>query len=207
MVSLARGTLPWVLAPLAAGLVLLVAPLPYNVPAGLVLLVLAALLAAFFRDPHRDVAQGVVAPADGRVQYVEADEDALRIVTFMNLHDVHVNRAPLGGAVADRTRRPGGHLPAFLGGAKGNERVTYTLETAVGPVEVAQVAGTVARRIDPWVEPGDDLAKGDRLGIIRFGSRVDVHLPPDLEPAVAPGDRVRAAETTIAEAPIAEVPP
>lgn len=201
MPPLARGTLPWVLAPLLAGLVLLLAPVPYGIAAGAGFLTLAALLAAFFRDPHRDVATGVVAPADGRIQAVEADEDELHIVTFMNLHDVHVNRAPLGGTVVDRTRRPGGHRPAFLGGAEGNERVAYTLETAVGPVEVAQVAGTLARRIDPWVGPGDVLEKGDRLGIIRLGSRVDLVLPADLDPVVAPGDRVRAAATTIAEAP------
>jgi phosphatidylserine decarboxylase len=199
--GLAPGTAPWVLVPLALGLTALVLPLPYARAAGLVLVVLALLLAAFFRDPHREVGAGVVAPADGRVQAVEAGDEELRIVTFMNLHDIHVNRAPLGGRVVDRTRWSGGHRPAFLGGSDANERVAYRLETPVGPVELTQVTGAFARRIDPWVGPDDEVERGQRVGMIRFGSRVDLALPPELEPAVEPGDRVRAAESTLAEAP------
>lgn len=190
---LAPGSLPWVLVPLLAGLGIL----PFFPAYSLVPFTLAAGTALFFRDPERGTAPGVVAAADGRVRHVRDPN----IVTFLNLHNVHVVRAPYAGEVTRIERFTGGHRPAFLRGAKRNAGVALTVETAWGPCEVRLVAGLVARRAVPYVQEGEHVQKGQRIGIIRFGSRVDVELPEGCEPHVRPGDRVRAAETSLAEEP------
>lgn len=197
---LAEGSLGWVAGStvLAAGTLLAVAwgALPW--PA----LVMAAPLAfvlAFFRDPDRRPGPGVVSPADGRVTAVRRTDDGTTIQVFMSPFDVHVNRAPLDGRVVAREHHPGSHVPAFDKDADGNERLAWTLETDLGDVRVVQIAGAAARRILPYVEEGDAVRRGQRIGIIRLGSRVDLHLPAGTRPTVAEGDRVRAAETTVAE--------
>lgn len=165
---------------------------------------------AFFRDPVREGPRGphlVIAPADGKVVSVDSVHEpdhlsgaALRISVFMNVFDVHVNRYPVGGRVAFREYRPGAFLNATLDKASAaNERMSLGLNGPHGPVLVRQIAGLVARRIVTDHQPGYDAAQGERLGIIRFGSRVDTFLPPDARPAVRVGDRVRAGETIIAE--------
>jgi phosphatidylserine decarboxylase len=154
---------------------------------------------AFFRDPDRvPPPAGVVSPADGRVSVVRAEGDRLRVGVFMNVTDVHVNRAPLPGTVREVTHRPGAHRPAFSKDSERNERV----DVDCGDFEVSLIAGAFARRIFPYVEPGDDLARGQRIGHIAFGSRADVLLPPAYDRAdlcVAEGDTVRAGETILAE--------
>ena len=161
---------------------------------------LAALVfvANFFRDPDRQAPPGtnrLLCPADGRVVAAESG----RVSIFMNVFDVHVCRAPAGGVLTRVTHVPGRFLAAFKDGAsEHNERVRYEVAGDGTPVQFTLVAGLVARRIVPWVRAGDHLVAGQRVGIIRFGSRVDVDLPPGAVATVSVGDRVRAGETAIA---------
>jgi phosphatidylserine decarboxylase len=165
--------------------------------AALLLAGAGAAVTAFFRDPNRDVGEGLVlAPADGIVSEVERSLDGrVRVATFMGLQNVHVNRAPIDGVVRDLEHHPGGYRPAFRKDSKLNERMVWTLETALGEVRMVQIAGLLARRIVPYREPGQRIARGERIGMIRFGSRVDVTLPAGVEPAVEVGQRVRAGQT------------
>ena len=160
----------------------------------------AAFLAWFYRDPARTPGPGIVSAADGRVRAVERDGDRLRISVFMNVTDVHVNRLPLDGTVESIEAAGRGFRAAFRPSADRNVRRHYHLATALGPVEIVQITGVVARRIVPFVSPGARLQRGDRFGMIVLGSRVDVILPADrVRPTVAVGDRVRAGVTTVAE--------
>jgi phosphatidylserine decarboxylase len=155
------------------------------------------LTGAFFRDPERHRgADGPLAAADGRVVAVDRLADGRwRIATYMGLRDVHVNRSPADATVRSVAHRPGRHLPAFDKDSERNERMHWQLETPHGELEVVQIAGALARRIVPYRARGDRVWRGERIGLIRFGSRVDVILPLGLEPAVAPGDRLRAGES------------
>lgn len=164
----------------------------------------------FFRDPRRDGPRGahlVIAPADGKVvSVVQLDEPdfvrgrAVRVSVFMNVFDVHVNRHPVDGTVALRDYRPGKFVNATLDKASvHNERMSLGITTPRGPVLVRQIAGLIARRIvtDPTV--GQAVRQGDRLGIIRFGSRVDTFIPAGAEVRVNVGDHTKAGTTVIAE--------
>ena len=167
---------------------------------GLLLLGIAAFLAVFFRDPERPIGPGIVAPADGRIRAVTVDGGRLCISTFMNVTNVHVNRAPIDGTVRTMERLGAGFRAAFRPDADRNVRLRYSLDTAVGPVEVVQITGVVARRLVPFVAPGATLRKGDRFGMIVLGSRVDLLLPADrARPRVAVGASVVAGRTTVAE--------
>jgi phosphatidylserine decarboxylase len=166
----------------------------------------------FFRDPPREVpddARAVVSPADGRIVAVERTRDpwlereALKISVFMNVFNVHSNRAPVDGAVKKRWYHSGTFLNASLDKAStGNERNALWFRTRSGQdVTCVQIAGLVARRILCYVAEGADLVRGERYGFIRFGSRVDVYLPVDAEVRAALGDKVYAAESVIARLP------
>lgn len=159
-----------------------------------------ALTAAFFRDPERSPrAVDLLAAADGRVTAIGRRGDGRwRIATYMSLRDVHVNRAPADGVVRSVEHHRGGHLPAFDKDSDRNERLRWRLDTAHGELEIVQIAGALARRIVAYRAPGDRLRRGERIGLIRFGSRVDVILPPGVRPAVAVGDRLRAGESRLA---------
>jgi phosphatidylserine decarboxylase len=149
----------------------------------------------FHRDPERyPLGEGMVSPADGWV--VSALPE--RIAIFMGLWDVHVNRSPLDGLVRRSEYRPGGHLPAFWPGSFRNQQNLIEIETADGTVELRQITGAVARRIVSYVRPEDRIRRGDRVGMIRFGSRVEVTIPEGYKLSVKMGDRVRAGETIIA---------
>lgn len=166
--------------------------------AGVVLLLAGVFTLWFFRDPERQPSEpGVVSPADGKVSVVRDERGRLRVGVFMNVTDVHVNRAPLGGTVEAVEHRPGAHRPAFTKDSDRNERVRIDF----GDHTVVLIAGAFARRISPYVEPGAVLERGDRLAHIAFGSRADVVLPDGFEREhlhVEPGDRVRAGETVLA---------
>lgn len=199
---LARGGSGWVAAAavLAVAAALGVTALQLH-PALLLLVLPLAFLLHFFRDPDRSIppGQGLVSPADGKVLAVEETETggtAVRV--FMSPLDVHVNRAPCDGTVEAREHRPGGHRPAFDKDAGTNERMVWDLATDHGPVRIVQIAGAAARRIFPYVDVGDRVAKGDRIGIIRLGSRVDLELPPGLVADVRVGQRVEAGTTRVA---------
>lgn len=177
--------------------------------------------AYFFRDPPRvtPLRQGlVIAPADGRVSAIEevevppeldlGENRHLRISIFMNVFDVHINRSPVDAVVRRIAYIPGKFVNAELDKAsEDNERQALTLRMADGTmIGVVQIAGLVARRIVRWVETGDPLAAGQRFGLIRFGSRVDVYLPHGVAAAVCVGQRAVAGETVIADLTASEGP-
>ncbi|AGN02505.1 phosphatidylserine decarboxylase [Salinarchaeum sp. Harcht-Bsk1] len=157
----------------------------------------------FHRDPNRSIPEdGVLAPADGKISVIRNEEGRLLVGTFMNVHDVHVNRSPLSGTVTSSEHQPGGHRPAFSKESDRNERQILAVETDHGPMTVTLIAGAFARRIHPYVEAGEDLERGERIGHISFGSRVDVLFPPGIEEAdlaVEHGESVRAGETVLVE--------
>jgi phosphatidylserine decarboxylase len=199
---LAKGAMPVVAYPVAAFLLSLPLLL-WSVPAAVVLLavfgVLSALAVNFFRDPDREIGRGLVSPADGVLNRAELADSGAYFSIFMNVHDVHVNRAPWPGRVVEVARLSGGHRPAYEKGAVKNERVRITIEGSLGAVTVTQMVGLVARRILPYVSAGRMLKKGERIGIIRLGSRVDLFVPSTrLEPVARKGDRVLAGTTTLA---------
>lgn len=171
---------------------------------------IALFVIQFFRDPPRAVpaqADAVLAPADGRIVKVEKVADpytgreALLISVFMNVFNVHSNRAPIDGTVEQVDYRPGKFVNADLDKASTeNERNAIVIRRADGErISVVQVAGLIARRILCYVRAGDALTRGQRYGFIRFGSRVDVYLPLTARPRVAVGDKVHATTTVIAE--------
>jgi phosphatidylserine decarboxylase len=204
---------------LVTGLILMLAVwvrgrLPKPVGALLLALLtpLAALILFFFRDPHRAVPGGddvVVSPADGEIVAIDRVDEplhvggpALRIGIFMSIWDVHVNRAPLAGEVRLVRHVPGQFLQAFRPEAADvNEHLLTGIETGHGPVLVKQIAGILARRCVTYVSVGQHLLRGQRLGLIRFSSRVDLFLPPDAQPTVSLGDRVRAGSSALAHIP------
>jgi phosphatidylserine decarboxylase len=166
----------------------------------------------FFRDPARDIPAGnglVLCPADGRVLLVGdardpyLNRDALKISVFMNVFNVHSNRSPIDGTVKEVVYSAGSFLNASLDKASSdNERNALHLRTDAGTdVTCVQVAGLIARRIICYVKAGEKLARGQRYGFIRFGSRVDVYLPRGSRPRVAIGDKVKASSTVLAELP------
>ncbi len=173
--------------------------------AGTALLVVAAAVAAFFRDPERvppDAEGVVVSPADGKVVDVgePSGAEGRRLSIFLSPLDVHINRAPMNGKVSDVSYRAGHFFAAYKGKAsEENERNAVELVDDAGrTLRIVQIAGFLARRIVCYVNPGDSLRKGQRFGMIMFGSRVDLHLPGDAEIEVAPGQRVRGGETIVA---------
>ncbi len=169
---------------------------------GLPLFVLAVFCLYFFRDPERSVPDGPVAvsPADGRVVSVKADgAGQTRVSIFLNIFDVHVNRTPIGGRIADVKYQPGEFLVASRDAASAqNEQNTVTVEGEGTRVVFKQIAGLIARRIVFWKHTGDIVRSGERIGLIKFGSRVDVFFGPEWEIAVAVRDRVAAGSSIIA---------
>lgn len=170
----------------------------------------AVFVLQFFRDPARPVPAGerlVLSPADGRVIAMATTRDpygereALKISVFMNVFNVHSNRAPVDGTVERVTYFPGKFVNADLDKAsEHNERNALLIRVADGSlVSCVQVAGLVARRILCYVQAGDRLARGQRFGFIRFGSRVDVYLPLSARPRVAVGEKVHATTSVLAE--------
>ncbi len=186
---------------IAGGLILVVVAGLLGWPALATLLALVTLfMVRFFRDPERRVPPGegiMVSPADGRVVEVGGG----RLAIFMNLFDCHVNRAPVEGEVVDVIHTPGKFHPADKPQAAENERNLIVLRRDGEEVRVAQVAGLVARRILCWVKPGDRVKRGERIGMILFGSRLEVVVSPERwRFVVGYGDRVRAGETVVARA-------
>lgn len=200
-VRLARGASPWLLPTAATAAVSLVKARHSGRWAALA--VPAAALTAgmlwFFRDPEREIGAGrVVSPADGVVQSIMAWPDGrTRVAIFMSPLNVHVNRAPVAGTVASVEHLPGGYVPAFNKESENNERVVWRFDTELGDLEMVQIAGAVARRIVPYVPQGCKVEQGERVGLIRFGSRVDLYLPEGIEPAVEVGQPTTAGVTRL----------
>jgi phosphatidylserine decarboxylase len=166
-------------------------------------LVLTVGVALFFRDPERNIPQSpetIVSPADGRIMAIVSENtQTRRISIFLSVWDVHINRAPYGGVVQSIVYTPGKFLAAYRQEASVvNEANTVTIVDHGREFIVKQIAGVLARRIVCRIRPGDTLEKGQRFGLIRFGSRTDLLLPATAEIAVQVGDVVRGGETILA---------
>ncbi len=172
--------------------------LPFTLYAAAGFTGLALFFVFVFRDPRRTIGDGIVAPADGRVR--EIDEQKGLVSTYLALRNVHVTRAPADGTVTRKERAHGKHSPAFSRSTEHNERLEISLMTRHGEVSIVEMTGAIARRIVPYIDVGQKLAKGDRMSLIRFGSRVDIYLPPEsLRILVKKGDRLKGGITRIAE--------
>ena len=178
----------------------------------LIFLALSLFTIAFFRDPNRPVPPGpnlIVAPADGRVRdIVELDEKEIlktktrRVGIFLSIFDVHTNRAPIDGRIVYRQHHAGLCLDARDPNcSEKNEAMTWAFENPRGAIVVRQLTGAIARRIVAWANVGDELKKGQRFGMIRFGSRTELYLPLDAEVLVKTGDHVSGGSTVIARLP------
>ncbi|GAT68448.1 phosphatidylserine decarboxylase [Planomonospora sp. ID91781] len=196
---LARGVSPWLLPTVAASAVtsLLSRRDRRWALAAVPLTALTGGMLWFFRDPERTPGPGrILSPADGVVQSIDPWPDGrTRVAIFMSPLNVHVNRAPLAGTVTSVEHVSGGFLPAFDKDSDKNERVVWHLDTALGDLELVQIAGAVARRIVPYLAAGAKVARAERIGLIRFGSRVDVYLPEGIAPAVSVGQKTVAGVT------------
>jgi phosphatidylserine decarboxylase len=183
-------------------------------PLGWICVALTAWCVYFFRDPPRvtPLRDGlVIAPADGRISRIInavppaelelGDRPVPRISIFMSVFDCHVNRSPVSGRIERMAYRPGAFINADLDKASDdNERNCLAITTAAGEnIGVVQIAGLIARRIVPFVKQGTSIAAGERIGMIRFGSRVDVYLPEGMRPLAAEGQTATAGETIIAD--------
>ncbi len=170
------------------------------------LVVLGLFCLYFFRDPERVAPDGPVAvsPADGAISLIRCFEDGgVRVSIFLNIFNVHVNRSPLAGRITAIDYKAGSFQMAHLESAsENNEQNALTIEptdSASGPIEVKQIAGLIARRIVCYKKVGDRVEKGERIGLIKFGSRMDVHFGPEWELTVAKGDRVAAGSSVLAK--------
>lgn len=183
-------------------------------PLGFVGLVLTAWCTYFFRDPDRitPTREGlIISPADGVVQLIDkavppeelemGAEERTRVAVFMNVFNVHVNRVPIGGTISKIAYRPGKFFNASLDKASvDNERMSLKVTTEdKQEIAFVQIAGLVARRILCYATEGQSYKSGERFGLIRFGSRVDIYMPSDIEPLVALGQLTVAGETVIAD--------
>jgi phosphatidylserine decarboxylase len=191
------------LPPLALGGVAILAHWPL---AGIILICLAAFVFSFFRDPERVIASeagAVVSPADGRVVVVTEEENAgrpgKRVSIFLAIWNVHVNRAPAEGIIRKLDYRPGKFLAAMRERAsRENEQNVITLSTDAGEMVFKQIAGWIARRVVCWKKEGERVSRGERIGLIRFGSRVDLWVPREAEILVSVGENVKGGSSVVA---------
>jgi len=171
-----------------------------------VLVCLALFVFSFFRDPERTIPAepgAIVSPGDGRVVVVTDEENAgrpgKRISIFLAVWNVHVNRAPAAGVITKMEYRPGKFLAAMRERASmENEQNVFTLSSEAGDMVFKQIAGLIARRVVSWKQEGERVARGERIGLVRFGSRVDVWLPKDAEILVRVGENVKGGSSVLA---------
>jgi len=190
--KLARNSRRWISVPIILTAVLAVAGNWYISAAAFMSLIF---MVFFHRDPDRlPQSEGMLSPADGRI--IQATPE--KVTVFMGLGDVHVNRAPLDGTIISLEHRKGTHLPAFLNRASQNQQSRMRIETEDGEIQLSQITGTIVREIVCYVKPGDHVLRGERIGMIRFGSRVETSIPRGYKLQVSLGDSVRAGKTVIA---------
>lgn len=163
---------------------------------------LAVFMAYFFRDPHRESPEGeglILAACDGTVTRVDNNDDGKLVSVFMSPLDVHINRSPISGKVTKADYIRGKKNPATSNQASlTNERNTLTIEGEGITIKTTQIAGIMARRIVCWAKEGDELRQGEKYGLIKFSSRTDVSMPPNVEIRVKIGDHVKGGETVLA---------
>jgi phosphatidylserine decarboxylase len=182
--------------------------LQWNV-AAIAAVLLALFIFSFFRDPERVIPSepgAVVSPGDGRVVVVTDEENAgrpgKRVSIFLAVWNVHVNRSPAAGTIAKLEYRPGKFLAAMRERASvENEQNMFTLSTDAGEIVFKQIAGLIARRVVSWKKPGDKVARGERVGLVRFGSRVDLWVPKEAEILVKVGENVKGGSSVLAQWP------
>lgn len=205
---IAKGSGLWIATPMILGMLFLVPALLTNASIlinatvfalAVIFFAIAIFLYIFFRDPERRIGNGIVSPADGVVVCIMETKCWNVIKIFMNLHNVHVNRCPIDGKVLNIEEFGGGFAPAYKKEADRNRRTETTLETDIGKVRVVQVAGVFVRRIVPYIHRGQYLSRGERIGIVRLGSRVNLYLPKrNVRITVRQGAKVMAGSTTVA---------
>ena len=174
--------------------------------AAIILACLALFVFSFFRDPERAIpseAGAIVSPADGRVLVVTNEEyegrPGKRISIFLAIWNVHVNRAPADGVITSLGYKPGKFLAAMREQASSeNEQNIFTLSTDAGEMVFKQIAGLIARRVVSWKKAGERVARGERIGLVRFGSRADIWMPREAEITVKPGDHVKGGSSVLA---------
>jgi phosphatidylserine decarboxylase len=191
------------LPPLSIGAVALLAGWRWSAA---VLIFLGLFVFYFFRDPERVIPTeaGVVSPADGHIiEIVDEPLDSAmghRVSIFLSIWDVHVQRAPVAGNIAKVVYRPGKFYGAYRSAAsRENEMNVIYMDTPQGPLVFKQIAGAIARRVLCWKNPGEAVSRGDRVGMIRFGSRVDIWLPMQAEVTVRRGQKVKGGESILAK--------
>jgi len=192
--------------PFVLGGVFLALRTPVSVPVGAVLVFLALFVFYFFRNPDRKIPMEpgvVVSPADGRVVVVKDEENAgrpgKRVSIFLAIWNVHVNRSPAAGTITRLEYKPGKFLAAWAEKASlENEQNVFTLASEHGEIVFKQIAGWVARRVVSWKKSGETVGRGELVGLVRFGSRVDLWLPAGAEIAVKVGDNVKGGSSVIA---------
>src|SRR5580693_5921049 len=180
----------------------------------MVLVCLAIFVFSFFRDPERVIPAepgAIVSPGDGRVVVVTDEENAgrpgKRISIFLAVWNVHVNRSPEAGTITAMEYRPGKFLAAMRARASlENEQNVISLSTASGEMVFKQIAGLIARRVVCWKKAGDKVQRGERIGLVRFGSRVDLWVPRDAQILVALGDNVKGGSSVLARWPVVQAP-
>ena len=209
--KLAQGSKSWILTPLLFGIIFFMIYIYVNYGSifliiSILLFIVSGFFIIFFRDPDRKIGNGVVACADGIIQNISDDDvdsvgKCIKISIFMNIYNVHVNRMPFAGEVTEINYIPGSHVPAFNKESERNERLEILVKTKIGMIKIVQIAGIFARRIVSYIKVGDFINKGEKIGLIRFGSRVDVYLPKKYDKSiiVLKGDRVKAGEDEIAK--------
>ncbi len=203
---MARGSLSWILGIFLFTIISGLAYRNFKGPSTLLWilfflfiigLILSIFFIVFFRDPDRTPEgeeDDIVSPADGTVISIQNQTASI----FMNIHNVHVNRAPLAGIVTHIDYKPGGYIPAFNKDSEVNERNHIVLSTASGTIELTQIAGVLTRRIVSYISEGTYVKRGERIGMIRFGSRVDITIPIGYVFTVELNNTVTAAHTIIA---------
>jgi phosphatidylserine decarboxylase len=172
-------------------------------------LFLALFVFSFFRDPHRVIPSepgAIVSPGDGRVVVVQDEEYAgqpgKRVSIFLAVWNVHVNRSPAAGRITKMEYRPGKFVAAMVASASAvNEQNVFTLSTEAGELVFKQIAGLIARRVVSWKKEGDTVARGERIGLVRFGSRVDLWVPRQAEILVKVGQNVKGGSSILASWP------
>jgi phosphatidylserine decarboxylase len=179
--------------------------------AGVVLLLLALFIFSFFRDPERVIPTepgAVVSPGDGRVVVVTEEENdegrpGKRVSIFLAVWNVHVNRSPAAGTITKMEYRPGKFLAAMRERASvENEQNVFTLSTDAGEMVFKQIAGLIARRVVSWKKAGEKVFRGERIGLVRFGSRVDIWVPKEAEVLVKLGENVKGGSSVLARWPV-----
>ncbi len=196
--------------PLVLGMLLLLFLTPVSLVTGGILIFFAFFTFYFFRNPTRSIPKEaglIVSPADGRVVVVKDEENAgrpgKRISIFLAIWNVHVNRSPAAGKLTKLEYKPGKFMAAWAEQASlDNEQNVFTLQSEHGEIVFKQIAGWVARRVVSWKITGDDLARGELIGLVRFGSRMDVWLPESAEVVVEVGEDVKGGSSILARMPV-----